>query len=310
MVEMAAVSEVFEKHLECEHESINELCAYLEKYRGKMLRPSLVMLCGLAAGGSLGNDHRVVAAVVEMIHMATLVHDDVLDESEIRRRGKTINELYGNEMAVMLGDYLISNSFHLCSTIGNPGINTLLGGVTNTLCEGELIQLHNRNNLGIDVNTYDTIVRKKTASLIGASCRLGALLSGADERVMSGMERFGVASGIAFQITDDVLDLVGDEDVVGKSVGRDLEKGKFTLPVIIALEDADDERRRILFRLIDDRNLLGLREEIRLDGSIDKAIARAGDLVRDAKMELDAVPDSQAKDLLCRLADGILERRF
>ena len=209
--EMSAVSDVFEKHLECEHDSINKLCVYLEKYRGKMLRPSLVMLCGLATGGSLGNDHRVIAAVVEMIHMATLVHDDVLDESEVRRRGKTINELYGNEMAVMLGDYLISNSFHLCSTIGNPVINTFLGGVTNTLCEGELIQLHNRNNLNIDVDTYDTIVRKKTASLIGASCRLGALLSGADDDVICGMERFGVASGIAFQITDDVLDLVAQD---------------------------------------------------------------------------------------------------
>ena len=309
-VEMAAVSDVFDRHLECEHDSINKLCVYLEKYRGKMLRPTLVMLSGLASGQNLREEHRVVAAVVEMIHMATLVHDDVLDESEVRRRGRTINDLHGNEMAVMLGDYLISNSFHLCSTIGNPTINTFLGGVTNTLCEGELIQLHNRNNLDIGVDTYNTIVRKKTASLIGASCRLGALLSGADDGVADGMERFGVMSGIAFQITDDVLDLVGEEDVVGKSVGRDLEKGKFTLPVIIALNDADESRRVMLLELIAARDLVGLRNEIRNDGSIDRALSQAASLVENAKSELGVVPESPAKSLLCDLADGILGRRF
>jgi octaprenyl-diphosphate synthase len=308
--ELAGVSSVFERHLKSEHDSINDLCDHLEKYRGKMLRPTLVMLAGLASGGSLSDEHRIVAAVVEMIHMATLVHDDVLDESEVRRRGRTINDLHGNEMAVMLGDYLISNAFHLCSRIGDPEINTFLGEITNTLCEGEMVQLHNRNNLGICIDTYDTIVRKKTASLIGASCRLGAMLSGADVGVADGVERFGIASGIAFQITDDVLDLVGDEDVVGKSVGRDLEKGKFTLPIIIALNCEDGDRRSMLLDLIANRDFSGLGREIQGDGSIDKALSRAADLVTAAKSELNMISDAPAKDMLCHLADGILDRRF
>ena len=308
--ELGGVSSVFEQHLRSEHDSINDLCVYLEKYRGKMLRPTLVMLTGLASGGSLQPEHRIVAAVVEMIHMATLVHDDVLDESEVRRRGRTINDLHGNEMAVMLGDYLISNAFHLCSEIGDPGINSFLGEVTNTLCEGELVQLHNRNNLNIDVDTYDTIVKKKTASLIGASCRLGAVLGGAGVEILDRFERFGVASGIAFQITDDVLDLVGDEDVVGKSVGRDLEKGKFTLPIIIALNCVDQDRRKMLLNMISNRDFNSLGREVQNDGSIDKALSRAADLVNTAKSELDMIPETPAKDMLCHLADGILDRRF
>ena len=152
----------------------------------------------MVEGGCLNEGHRVVAAVVEMIHMATLVHDDVLDEAEIRRRGRTINGLHGNEMAVMLGDYLISNAFHLCSTLGKPWISLELGSTTNTLCEGELIQLFNRNNMKLDQETYTTIVENKTASLIGASCRLGSLLSGAGEKEAGRLGRFGTMAGSRF----------------------------------------------------------------------------------------------------------------
>src|SRR5262245_60035788 len=174
---LADVEVEFERQLASDLPAVNALCRHVERYRGKMLRPTLVLATGLASAPSdessvlaNGDDairpaHRTVAAVVEMIHMATLVHDDVLDEADVRRQGATVNHLRGNETAVMLGDYLISNAFHLCSTIGDPTINILLGQTTNTLCEGELIQLHHRDNVSLDEPTYFEIVRRKTAVL-------------------------------------------------------------------------------------------------------------------------------------------------
>lgn len=309
--ELDEVGGIFESQLEGEHDIINQICRHVESYRGKMLRPSLVLLSALASGvDKMSTSHRIIAAVVEMIHMATLVHDDVLDEANTRRGGRTVNDLHGNEMAVMLGDYLISNAFHLCSSINRPEVNLLLGSTTNTLCEGELIQLGNRQNLDIGEDTYFTIVEKKTASLIGASCRLGAALTNDDEVVASRLERFGVASGIAFQITDDLLDLVGEEDVVGKSVGRDLEKGKLTLPIIYALGAADAGLREHLVKMIQSRNLVGLRDAVNESGAIDRAMKKAASLVDVAKSELQELPETPARDLLALLADGILERRY
>lgn len=309
--ELASISEIFESQLHGEHEIINRLCTHIESYRGKMLRPSLVILSALASGStSMNHAHRVVAAVVEMIHMATLIHDDVLDEADTRRSGHTINALHGNEMAVMLGDYLISNAFHLCSSINQSWINSLLGSITNTLCEGELIQLGNRQNLEIDEHTYFTIVEKKTASLIGISCRLGSLLTTDDENVANRLERFGIACGVAFQITDDLLDLVGEQDVVGKSVGRDLEKGKLTLPTIYAMSELEGDERTRLIDLIQTRDLVGLRSMMQERGLVDRAMGQAADLVASAKHELDGLPETPARTLLATLADGILERRF
>ena len=276
-----------------------------------MLRPALVMLSGLAVSGdSLKESHRMMGAVVEMIHMATLVHDDVLDDAGIRRGGKTINALHGNEMAVMLGDYLISNAFHLCSLIDDPEINRSLGEVTNTLCEGELIQLGHRNDHTLDEVVYNTIVEKKTASLIGVSCRMGGILSGASPDEVTCMGRFGIAAGVAFQITDDVLDLVGVQEVVGKSIGKDLDKGKLTLPVILSLASADTQKRGVLFELLKSCDLVGLKSVLTEDGSVSLALNRARDLVRDAKLALNTINPSPARDLLATLADGILDRKF
>ena len=309
--ELEEVVAVFDRQLMGEHEEINDLCGRIEEYRGKMLRPTLVFLSGLLVkNGRLEDGHKVAAAVVEMIHMATLVHDDVLDEAEVRRRGRTINDLHGNEMAVMLGDFLISNAFHLCSTLGKPWVSLELGSITNTLCEGELIQLFNRNNNNLDQPTYMTIVEKKTASLIGASCRLGSRLSGAGDEVVGRLERFGRKAGVAFQITDDVLDLTGEQDVVGKSVGRDLDKGKLTLPMILGLGNAGDPARKSILEMINERDLVGLRSVLEEVGGIEEAMTMASNLVAGAKGELDHLPESPAREMLGTLADGILDRKF
>lgn len=310
------VALIIERQLASDLPAVNALCRHVERYRGKMLRPTMVLVSGLAAGGrndggeALSSGHRTLAAVTELIHMATLVHDDVLDDALVRRRGETINALHGNEMAVMLGDYLISNAFHLCSTIGDPSINLALGAVTNTLCEGELLQLHHRDHLGVDEATYLEIIRRKTASLIGDACRLGAALAGADARAAGALRSAGEALGIAFQLQDDLLDLVGDEDTVGKSLGRDLAKGKLTLPIILHLGESDGRGRETALRMIEHRNAASLRTLLIEHGAVDRSAARARAYVEAAKDHIRILHDSPARDLMLTLADQVITRRF
>ena len=166
--ELDGVIEIFEQQLASEIPAVSELCVHINRYRGKMLRPTLLLVSSLGCYGSTENTaqkiskkHRIVAAVTEMIHMATLVHDDVLDLAQMRRNGPTINDLNGNQTAVMFGDYLISNAFHLCSHAGDPDINLRLGEVTNTLCEGEIIQLSHRDDMTLSEETYFQIISKR-----------------------------------------------------------------------------------------------------------------------------------------------------
>jgi octaprenyl-diphosphate synthase len=335
--QLEQVSLIFERQLASDLTAVNTLCMHIEQYRGKMLRPTLVLLAGLAAGGkvpdvrcqasdvvsdayrmtpgasSLTDNHRIVAAVTEMIHMATLVHDDVLDEADVRRSGATVNHLWGNETAVMLGDYLISNAFHLCSTMGDPAINLALGEVTNTLCEGELIQLHHRDDFSIDEETYFEIIRRKTASLIGECCRLGASLSGADEPVEEALKSFGMSLGIAFQIQDDLLDLIGDDRVVGKSLGKDLAKGKLTLPITQYMASADPSERDEALGLLAQRPpnaVQQLRGRLIESGAVDRTRRTAERIVAEAKAKLAQVPPGAATALLHTLADGVVQRTW
>ncbi len=314
--QLEQVGVVFERQLASDLSAVNGLCLHVERYRGKMLRPTLVLLSGLAVSEephdeeTLTERHRVVAAVTEMIHMATLVHDDVLDEADVRRQGATVNHLWGNESAVMLGDYLISNAFHLCSSLGDPAVNLALGQVTNTLCEGELVQLHHRNDYGIDEATYFEIVRRKTASLIGECCRQGALLSGAKPDHAESLYRYGIALGIAFQIQDDLLDLIGDEDIVGKSLGRDLEKGKLTLPVTHLVSQANPEDRGESLRVLTQRDAAALRDRLRHHGSMAYAQETARRFVREAKSELEPWPAGRAVRMLQRMADSVIDRTY
>jgi octaprenyl-diphosphate synthase len=306
---LAEVGKAFERQLASDLPPVNTLCRHVERYRGKMLRPTMVFLCGQAFG-PVGERHVIVAATCEMIHMATLVHDDVLDEAEVRRKGHTVNHLRGNEVAVMLGDYLISNAFHLCSRAGDPALNLRLGEVTNTLCEGELVQLSHREDMSLDERTYFEIVRRKTAVLIGACCELGAQLSGAPADAVAALRRFGEGIGVAFQIQDDLLDLEGRQDVVGKSLGRDLEKGKLTLPVIIHLAQASGEVRERTIEAIRARDGVALLAELTASGSLAAARSRAVELVAAARTELQHVPAGLSRDALDAAAMAIVHRDF
>lgn len=314
----------FDEQLRSDLPPVDELCTYVERYRGKMLRPALALLCGLAANDKsapyeeiITNDHITVGAVCEMIHMATLVHDDVLDEADVRRRGKTVNRLRGNEAAVILGDYLIAGSFHLCSQLDSQKVALLVGHVSMTMCAGELLQLHFRNEFSLDEPTYFEILDRKTAALIGLACRLGALSSGATEIEADRFDQFGKLLGVAFQIQDDILDLTAAENVVGKSVGRDLAKGKLTLPLIRHLAGAGGPQRGRTLELLeavaadsDSDARQAIADMLDADGSIASARQTAADLVDKAKTLLQPVKPGGPRDLLLLMADGVVDRSF
>ncbi len=341
---LARVEQRFNDQVRCDLPPVQRLCQHVERYRGKMLRPTLVVLCALAARPApelrtptsdvppLSDDHITLAAVCEMIHMATLIHDDVLDEADTRRSGATLNRLHGNEPAVILGDYLFSAAYRLCSTLhGSLGraAAILIGATGMTLCAGELLQLHHRENFSIDEPTYFEIVQRKTASLIAVACRLGAAHAGADEPTAARFHDFGLNLGVAFQIQDDLLDLLGSASTVGKSVGKDVQLGKLTLPVIHHLAAAaPTERGRTLlllrgFRESDPGSGVSgserdprtpipepLIDALERTGSIDHARSVAQSLVDQAKRGLDPIPDTPAKRFLFNMADAVVTREF
>ncbi|MFA9479167.1 polyprenyl synthetase family protein [Phycisphaerales bacterium AB-hyl4] len=327
--DLADVEARFAAELRSDLDCVNELVEHVERYRGKMLRPTLVLVSALASHPDQPTEpttrpgHRIVATVLEMVHMATLVHDDILDEAELRRRGATINHLAGNEAAVMLGDYLISHAYHLCSSLGDAEISRAIAHATNTVCEGELLQLANRNNADLDERTYFEIIRRKTASLCGVSCRLAAVLNNTPPATTDALYHYGEKLGVAFQIVDDVLDLTGDERTVGKTLNRDLEKGKLTLPLIHHLASLDDTNREAMRELLEaqrdrsldpavrDKQAKLLRDRLNADGSVEFARQRAAELVASAKAQIsEHLPESPARTLLLEMADAVLSRKF
>ncbi len=324
--DLVEVRRVFAGELQSDLDCVNDLAGHAQRYHGKMLRPMLVLATAMAVEPTcetIEQKYLVAAAVVEMVHLATLVHDDVLDDAQMRRRGATINHLRGNEAAVMLGDYLISHAYHLCSSLGSPEISRMIAHATNTVCEGELLQLANRHRLDLDEPTYFKIITRKTASLCGACCGVTAELSGCGQKVAEALYGYGETLGIAFQIIDDVLDLTGDQDTVGKTLGQDLVKGKLTLPLIHALGACDEACREELIGLLRSEGGEGLSEEragevavrvreVLLEWeSLDYAREKAVSLVERAKLGLmENLEDTPARSYLLGLADSVVTRRL
>ena len=303
---------------------VNALCKHLEQYHGKMVRPVLVVLSGLATKGETAGTAVTVpdpsialAAVCEMVHLATLVHDDVLDEADIRRKTQTVNRLAGNEAAVILGDYVLSAAYALCAGLGDAQIAETIGRTGMTLCAGELVQLHHRRNLSLDDRTYFELVKRKTASLISVSASLGCRIAGGTQQQQDRFGAFAEKLGVAFQIQDDLLDIAGDQRVVGKSLGKDMEKGKLTLPVIHHLATASPAARGITLALLgkpEHESLPGERaalvQALESTGSIDHARRTAERLVEEAKRDLDTLAESAAKRMLLSMADAVVSRAF
>jgi octaprenyl-diphosphate synthase len=308
--ELAAVERLFERELASDVPCVNSLVRHVSRFRGKMLRPMLLLLSGKACG-PLNDSHVVLATVVEMVHMATLVHDDVLDEAELRRKGATINHLRGNEAAVMLGDYLISHSYHLCSSLDSQFASRLIARTTNQVCEGELLQIANRNNLDLDEQTYLQIIALKTAVLCATCCLLGAYCSGADEATVKQMETYGLCLGTAFQIQDDILDIVGETGTVGKTLGIDVEKGKMTLPMIHFLRTAPREHRTLLRSLMEGRDtdkVERIRNLILPSKSVAYAREKARTLTDQARAGTAQLGDSEARRVLETMAEFVISR--
>ena len=319
--ELARVDAVFDRELQSDLPGVNKLVRHVGRFRGKMLRPTLLLLSGKAAAPDrpLGEAHVVQAAVVEMVHMSTLVHDDVLDEAELRRKGATINHLKGNEAAVLLGDYLISHSYHLCSSVDCAAVGLppqwaarVIARTTNRLCEGELLQIENRANLNLDAETYYEIIRRKTGALTAASCLIGGRLAGADEGVGRALYEYGELLGMAFQVQDDVLDLDGDQREVGKTLGIDAEKQKLTLPLIHFLRHAPRQHRDLLIGLLrsnEPDRAEKVRQLVLPGDSVEFARGEARRLTREAADRLDVLPRGEFRSILRAACEMVVARR-
>lgn len=308
--ELTEAEKRFHDELGSQFECVSALVRHVSRFHGKMLRPRLLLLSGKACG-KLVDAHITLAAVVEMVHLATLVHDDVLDESELRRKSATINHLRGNEAAVLLGDYLISHSYHLCSSLDSQRASRLIARTTNQVCEGELLQIDNRGNFDLDEQTYMRIITLKTAVLCAACCVLGASFAGADQDLVRQLEQFGLSVGVAFQIQDDILDIVGDVRTVGKTLGTDVERGKMTLPLIHFMRTAPPEHRSLLRSLLESNEpdrVEKVRNLILPSRSLVYARNKAEQFVRQAQDALAALPDSEARRALDMMARFVISR--
>jgi len=308
--EMRIVERRFDAEILSDLPFVNALCDRVRTYRGKMLRPAMLLLAGKACG-RVSPVHHTLAAVVEIVHVATLVHDDVLDQADVRRRHETVNATAGNVSAVLLGDYLISHAFHLCSSLDDQYASRLIGSTTNTVCEGELMQNHHRGDAGMSESQYLEIIGRKTAALTAASCELGARYAGADHSLVKALRDYGYWAGVAFQIVDDVLDVIGTQADMGKSLGRDFQLGKPTLPILHCLACATEPVRASLSEALtsqegpDDAQLHNWLETT---GSVDYALNNARDHVARAVQSLESVPPGDARASMTTLAEFILRR--
>jgi octaprenyl-diphosphate synthase len=308
--DLEEVENVLARTLENPRPGVGRLIEHVRGYRGKRLRPALLLLTAHAAGKVVAA-HHTLAAVVEMIHTATLVHDDVLDEASIRRHVPTVNALWGNQASILLGDYLFTHAFHLTSTLGDAGACRLIGEATNRVCEGELHQICQRGNLELTEHEYFDIVEGKTAALTACCCRLGALFAGQSPAVVEQLTAYGRGLGIAFQIADDLLDLVGEERAVGKSLGTDLQQQKLTLPLVHLLETAGPEmatRVRQILTNSGNHKRDALRPLLIETGALGYARRRAEQIAAQARAELACLSPSPFRDILETLAEHVVNR--
>jgi octaprenyl-diphosphate synthase len=302
--DMRAVDALIRKRLYSEVVLIRQVAEYIIGSGGKRLRPALVLLAA-GASGYRGTHHHELAAVVEFIHTATLLHDDVVDESDLRRGNKTANALFGNAASVLVGDFLYSRAFQMMVTVNDMRVMQVLADATNTIAEGEVLQLLNCHDAGVDVAAYLRVIRYKTAKLFEAGTRLGGILGGATAQAEDGLARYGMHLGTAFQLIDDVLDYSGDEHATGKHLGDDLAEGKPTLPLIHVMQHGTAEQAACVRHAIEQ----GGRDDfpfvmaaIRATGALDEATRLAQGEADLAIQALAPLADSKHKECLLELA--------
>ena len=289
---------------------INQVAEYIIGAGGKRLRPMLLLLTAGALGHRSADAHQL-AAVVEFIHTSTLLHDDVVDESDLRRGRKTANAVWGNAASVLVGDFLYSRSFQLMVELERMDVQQLLANTTNTIAEGEVLQLLHVRNPDTDQAAYLRVIERKTAVLFAAATRLGALLAGADAATCDAMHRYGMALGYAFQIADDVLDYASDAETLGKNLGDDLAEGKATLPLIHAMQHSDAATQQVLREAIEQGDTDALPQvlaAINACGSLDYSRECALQYARDAEAALTDLGDNEFVAALRGLAQYSVSR--
>jgi octaprenyl-diphosphate synthase len=310
--DMRAVDEVIRSRLHSEVALIRQVAEYIVSSGGKRLRPALLILSA-GAFGYRGTHHHVLAAVVEFIHTATLLHDDVVDESALRRGRPTANSLFGNAASVLVGDFVYSRAFQMMVGVDNMRVLRVLADATNVIAEGEVLQLMNSHDPNIDEDGYLKVIRYKTAKLFEAAARLGAILGHASRAQEEAIATYGIHLGTAFQLIDDVLDYSGEQAVIGKNIGDDLAEGKATLPLIYAIKHGTPQQAARVRHAIEHGGLDELDaviDAIRQTGAIDYARAQANEESRIACEALAVLPDSPHRGHLRALAEFAVTRTY
>lgn len=308
--DMKRVDQLIRHKLESDVVLINQMGAYIVNSGGKRMRPQVVLLAAAAAGYQ-GDKHINLAAIIEFIHTATLLHDDVVDESVLRRGQDTANSVWGNEAAVLVGDFLYSRSFEMMVEVGEFRVMEILASTTNRIAEGEVMQLLNVHEPDISEDDYISIVQAKTARLFEAAAQLGAIISGSTAQTENALGAFGMHLGIAFQIADDVLDYTSDAEELGKNIGDDLAEGKPTLPLIYAMQRGNADQKSVIAAAIRDGGIDRIDQVIQIirsTGALDASIHRARDESLLAREALQALPSSEHRDALHVLAEYAVAR--
>ncbi|HKC53723.1 MAG TPA: octaprenyl diphosphate synthase [Burkholderiales bacterium] len=310
--DMLAVDAMIRRRLESDVVLVRQIAEYIIAGGGKRLRPALVFLAA-GATGYRGEQHVELAAVVEFIHTATLLHDDVVDESELRRGRKTANAEFGNAASVLVGDFLYSRAFQIMVAVRSMRVMEVLADATNVIAEGEVLQLLNARNSAISEAAYLEVIRRKTAKLFEAAAQLGAILGEASADLEHGLARYGMHLGTAFQLIDDVLDYSGDAAHTGKNLGDDLNEGKPTLPLIHVMQRGSPTQAALVRSAIE----RGGREEfravldaIRLTGALDYARNKAKEEARAASEAIAGLPNSSYRESLLELSAFAVERDY
>lgn len=309
---MDDVDRLIRARLHSEVALVRQVSEYIIHSGGKRLRPALVVLTAKALGYE-GAAHHEMAAVVEFIHTATLLHDDVVDASDLRRGRETANALFGNAASVLVGDFLYSRAFQMMVSQHNMRVMEVLSEATNVIAEGEVLQLMNCNDPDIDESAYLQVIRYKTAKLFDAAGRLGAIVNGANSQVEDALGSYGMHLGTAFQIIDDVLDYSGATDVIGKNVGDDLAEGKPTLPLLFAMKHGTPNESTIIRNAILEGNSTHFQQIlniVRRTGALEHAQRQAKAEAELANAAIAFLPDSQYKDALLELPAFAVSREF
>jgi octaprenyl-diphosphate synthase len=309
---MGQVDAVIRERLSSDVALIDQIAHYIIGAGGKRIRPRLVLLFSEALGFK-GQEPYELAAIVEFIHTATLLHDDVVDESSLRRGLATANALFGNAASVLVGDFLYSRAFQMMVSVNRMRVLDVLADATNVIAEGEVLQLMNMHDPDLSVADYLRVIRYKTAKLFEASARLGAVIADAPPALEEACAEYGRALGTAFQLVDDLLDYEGDTQALGKNVGDDLREGKPTLPLLIAMERGTETERGLIRRAIEHGEVERLPEIVaivRRTGALEATRSAARAEAQVARERLQLLPDSSAREALLELCARSVERSF